>query len=61
MSKQTDELLSAVQGIAEIIYMQLPLRYQDAWLKDIMAKNIWLPDDEELRFKDTEIVWTGDE
>jgi hypothetical protein len=44
MSKQTDELLDAVQSIAEIIYMELPLRYQDSWLDDIMNKGIWRPD-----------------
>ncbi len=44
MSKQTDELLDAVQGIAEIIYMELPLRYQDKWLEDIMNKGIWRPE-----------------
>ena len=40
MSKHTDELLDAVHSIAEIIYMELPLRYQDAWLEDIRAKGI---------------------
>tara|TARA_R100000700_G_C3165981_1_gene141123 strand:- start:697 stop:846 length:150 start_codon:yes stop_codon:yes gene_type:complete len=44
MSRHTDELLDAVQSIAEIIYMQLPLRYQDAWLKDIREKGIWEPE-----------------
>jgi len=46
MSKNTDELLEAVQSIAEIIYMELPLRYQDAWLDDIMNMGIWRPDPE---------------
>ena len=46
MSKQTDELLDAVQSIAEIIYMEMPLRYQDNWLDDIMNKGIWRPDPE---------------
>ena len=44
MSKHTDTLLDAVQSIAEIIYMEMPLRYQDAWLDDIMNKGIWKPD-----------------
>ena len=44
MSKHTDELLEAVQEIAEIIYMEMPLRYQDAWLEDIMKRGIWKPD-----------------
>jgi hypothetical protein len=43
MNKQTDELLDAVQSIAEIIYMEMPLREQDIWLKDIMNKGIWKP------------------
>ena len=46
MSKHTDTLLDAVQSIAEIIYMELPLRYQDAWLDDIMNKGMWKPDPE---------------
>ena len=46
MSKHTDELLEAVQEIAELIFMEMPLRYQDAWLKDIMNKGIWKPDPE---------------
>ena len=47
MSKHTDELLDAVQEIAEIIHMQLPLRYQDQWLESIMDKGIWRPEIEE--------------
>ena len=46
MSKHTDELLDAVENIAGIIYYQLPLKAQDKWLKDIMAKGIWKPEDE---------------
>ena len=46
MSKHTDTLLDAVQSIAEIIYMEMPLRYQDAWLDDIMNKGMWKPDPE---------------
>ena len=44
MNKYTDELLEAVHEIAEIIHMQMPLRYQDAWLKDIVGKGIWKPE-----------------
>jgi hypothetical protein len=46
MSKHTDELLEAVQEIAKIIYMEMPLRYQDAWLEDIMEKGIWKPNED---------------
>ena len=48
MIKHTDELLDAVHSIAEIIYMELPLRYQDAWLEDIRAKGIWKPEVEDI-------------
>ena len=48
MSKHTDILLEAVQSIAEIIWSEMPLRYQDAWLEDIMNKGIWRPDPELL-------------
>ena len=47
MSKHTDTLLDAVQSIAEIIYMEMPLRYQEQWLENIMAKGIWRPEIEE--------------
>jgi cobalamin biosynthesis Mg chelatase CobN len=46
MSKHTDILLEAVQEIAEIIYMEMPLRYQDIWLERVMEKGIWKPDPE---------------
>jgi len=41
MNKYNDELLKAVNEIAEIIYMECPLSYQDAWLKAIIEKGIW--------------------
>ena len=44
MSRHTDELLDAIHEIAEIIHMQLPLRYQDKWLENIMVKGIWKPE-----------------
>ena len=46
MSKYTDELLWAVQEIAELIFMEMPLRYQDAWLEDIIKKGIWKPNED---------------
>ena len=46
MNKYTDELLDAVNEIAEIIHMEMPLRYQDQWLENIMAKGMWRPDPE---------------
>jgi len=47
MSKHTDELLDAVHEIAEIIYMEMPLRYQNAWLEGVMDRGIWRPEIEE--------------
>ena len=46
MSKHTDELLDAVQEIAELIWMQAALSAQDRWLHDIMDRGIWKPDPE---------------
>ena len=40
------DLLDRIAGISEIIWMELPLRYQDAWLKSIIEEGIWQPDDE---------------
>ena len=45
MNKYNDELLEAVQEIAEIIYMELDIEYQDVWLKRVMDKGIRSPDD----------------
>lgn len=47
MSKHTDILLDAVQEIAALIYYQSSLRDQDRWLKDIMDKGIWLPEEDD--------------
>ena len=44
MSKFTDELLDAVHEIAEIIYMEMPLEYQDEWLRRIRERGMWMPD-----------------
>tara|TARA_Y100000296_G_C5109514_1_gene224397 strand:- start:583 stop:756 length:174 start_codon:yes stop_codon:yes gene_type:complete len=44
--KMKEELLEAVEEIAEIIYMECPLSYQDAWLKNVMDRGIWRPDPE---------------
>ena len=49
MKKDIEELKKyawAVEEIAEIIWMEMPLRYQDQWLENIMAKGIWRPDPE---------------
>ena len=46
MSKHTDELLEAVQEIAELIWMEASLSEQDRWLEGIMEAGIWKPDPE---------------
>ena len=46
MSKHTDELLDAVQEIAELIWMEAALSAQDSWLQRIMNKGKWKPDPE---------------
>jgi|TARA_B100001964_G_C14102259_1_gene539896 hypothetical protein len=46
MSKHTDELLEAVQEIAELIWLEASLSAQDRWLQHIMDRGIWKPDPE---------------
>ena len=46
MNKYNDELLEVVNEIAEIIYLECPIEYQDAWLKAIIDRGIWKPDDD---------------
>ena len=46
MSKHTDELLDAVQEIAELIWMEASLSAQDRWLQNIIDMGIWKPDPE---------------
>jgi len=41
------QLIDDISDIAEIIYMEMPLRYQEQWLENIMAKGIWRPEIEE--------------
>ena len=36
----------AVHEIAEIIYMEMPLEYQDEWLRRIRERGMWSPDPE---------------
>ena len=46
MQTEIEALRYAISTIAEIIWMEMPLRYQDQWLENIMAKGIWRPDPE---------------
>ena len=55
MSKHTDELLEAVQEIAELIWMEAPLSAQDRWLHHIMEKGIWKPDPEMIEGMKVEV------
>ena len=34
----------AVYEIAEIIYLEMPLEYQDEWLRRIRERGMWSPD-----------------
>ena len=55
MSKHTDELLEAVQEIAELIWMEAPLSTQDRWLHHIMERGIWKPDPEMIEGMKVEV------
>ena len=44
MLKRRRDAEEMIATIAEIIWAEMPLRYQDAWLEDIMNKGIWRPD-----------------
>ena len=48
MSKHTDELLDAVQEIAELIWMEASLSAQDRCLQNIIDMGICKPDPEML-------------
>ena len=54
MKKDQEELLNAVEDIAEIIWMEMPLRYQDKWLEDIMDSGIWRPEETEEILREQE-------
>ena len=40
-------LVEAIQEIAEIIHMEMPLKYQDKWLTQMMEAGIYKPDIED--------------
>lgn len=42
--EEIEALRYAISTIAEIIHMEMPLRYQDAWLKSIVDTGIWKPE-----------------
>tara|TARA_R110002167_G_scaffold126248_1_gene306907 strand:+ start:377 stop:571 length:195 start_codon:yes stop_codon:yes gene_type:complete len=46
--EEIEALKYAISTIAEIIHMQMPLKYQDAWLESIVKSGIWKPETEEV-------------
>ena len=44
MSNEKDIGENLIKEIAEIIYMELDIEYQDVWLKRVMDKGIWRPE-----------------
>jgi|TARA_B110000263_G_scaffold198369_1_gene177154 hypothetical protein len=47
MSNEKDIGENLIKEIAEIIYMELDIEYQDAWLKRVMDMGIWRPEVDE--------------
>ena len=45
-NKEIEALKYTISTIAEIIWMEMPLRYQDEWLEKIMERGLWKPDPE---------------
>ena len=45
-NEEIEALRFAIGTIAEIIWMEMPLRYQDEWLEKIMERGLWKPDPE---------------
>ena len=43
-NKEVMELRDAIAEIAEIIHMEMPLRYQDKWLEMMVERGLWKPD-----------------
>ena len=46
MQTEIEALRFTIGTIAEIIWMEMPLRYQDQWLEKIMERGLWKPDPE---------------
>jgi len=48
-NKEIDELKDYIYEICDIIYMELPLRYQDKWVEVMTEKGLYTPhvDEEE--------------
>ena len=49
MQTEIEALRYAISTIAEIIYMEMPLRYQDDWLDRIVKQGLYVtPETEEI-------------
>ena len=48
--EEIEALKYAISTIAEIIHMQMPTHYQDAWLATIVDAGIWKPDNGTTQF-----------
>ena len=46
------ELLEKIETIADIIYMEMPLRYQDDWLDAMIKEGLYTPDEDAEAFVD---------
>ena len=40
------ELFDSLQEIAEIIHYQMPLKYQDEWLKKMLRRGLYIPEED---------------
>ena len=47
LNDRTEELLYYVENIAGLIYYQASLKDQDDWLRRVMDKGIWTPEEVE--------------
>ena len=48
-NKEVMELRDAIAEIAEIIHMEMPLRYQDKWLEMMVEQGLYVtPETEEI-------------
>jgi len=45
-NKEIEALKFTIGAIAEIIWMEMPLKYQDNWLEKIMEQGLWKPDED---------------
>ena len=39
------ELLDSIHEICEIIQMEMPLKYQDEWLKKMLRRVLYIPEE----------------